>query len=263
MARSPQCDSPPTVYLQGETHLRSYDAVTRSLTTLSTNAPIDAYYLELPTERPSLLQYARAAVHHPLYVIGMCVSQMLYGPVYAIRSGRQCAVEVSAVTNFASETSTLYERIDTHHSLLVPQFSLLWTVLSWIGIGLFAFFAPIATGRTVLILLLITASTVTIFRRQSTFERVLSPVLGWGGLLLVIVTGFVPTAIAVVGLAAHGLVLLQTLERRNEDMVARTVEDVSEHDYRNVCVLVGAKHLEGMVREFEDRGFDVAVADYS
>lgn len=261
--RSDQCDSSCTVYLQGETHLRSYDAVKRSVTTLSTNTPIDAYYLELPTERLTLMQYAFAAVHHPLYMIGMCVSQMLYGPIYAIRSGRQCAVEVSAVTDFASETSTPYSRTDTHPSLLVPQLSSLWTVLSWIGVGVFAFFAPIATGRTVVILLLITASLVAMFRRQPTFERALSPVLGWGGLILLIVTGLVPTAIVVVGLATHGLVLLQTLDRRNEDMVVRTVEDVTEHGYRNVCVVVGAKHLDGMVREFEARGFDVAVADFS
>ncbi|WP_249038818.1 hypothetical protein [Haloterrigena salifodinae] len=57
--------------------------------------------------------------------------------------------------------------------------------------------------------------------------------------------------------------LRQTLERRNEDMVARTVEDVTEHGYQNVCVVVGATHLEGMVREFEARGFDVDVADFS
>ncbi|ELZ22549.1 hypothetical protein C477_04104 [Haloterrigena salina JCM 13891] len=230
---------------------------------LSTNASIDAYYLELPAERPTLLQYGLAAVHHPLYVLGMCVSQMLYGPIYAVRSGRQCAVEVSAVTDVASETSIPSERIDTHPSLLVPRLSSLWTVLSWIGIGIFAFFAPIATGRTVALLLLITASLVAMFRRRSTFERALSPVLGWGGLILLLVTGPVPTAVILVGLAAHGLVLRQTLERRNEDMVARTVEDVTEHGYRNVCVVVGAKHLEGMVREFEARGFDVAVADFS
>lgn len=262
-SRGEQFESPCTIYLQGETHLRSYDAVKRSLTTLSTNTPIDGYYLELPTERPTLLQYVLAVIHHPLYIIGMCVSQMLYGPIYAIRSGRQCAVEVSAVTDFASETSTPYSRTDTHPLLLVPQLSLLWTVFSWIGIGAFAFFAPIATGRTVVILLPTTAVMTVMLQRQSKFERTLSPLLGWGGLLLLIVTGFVPTAIVIVGLATHGLVLLQTLERRNEDMVARTVEDVTEHGYRNVCVVVGAKHLEGMGREFEDRGFDVAVADFS
>ncbi|WP_160164251.1 hypothetical protein [Natrialba taiwanensis] len=46
-------------------------------------------------------------------------------------------------------------------------------------------------------------------------------------------------------------------------MVARTVEDVAEHGYRNVCVVVGAKHLQGMVPEFEVRGLEVAVADFS
>lgn len=63
MTSSSQSDSPCAVYLQGETHLRSDDAVKRSVTTLSTNTPIDAYYLELPTERPTVMQYVLAAIH--------------------------------------------------------------------------------------------------------------------------------------------------------------------------------------------------------
>ncbi|WP_049943146.1 hypothetical protein [Haloarcula amylolytica] len=246
-----------TVHLHGESHFRSYEAVQRSLEKLTASVDIDAFYHELPSEVPGMKRYIQTALRNPLYVVGVFVTQMIYGPRVALTCGHQQGAENQVIKEFAAAADTPVTRIDTHPSYLVPELSLIWTVVSWIVFGGFLWLQPIAVGLALVLILLLGTGLTYLARKESDYERPLAVLLGWGGILLLLPLNFIPLTFAFAGFVAHGLVVRATLGRRDIEMVNRTIQDATAHDYTQIWVSVGYKHLDGMSDAFESHGVEV------
>ncbi|ELZ79618.1 hypothetical protein C455_08537 [Haloferax larsenii JCM 13917] len=256
---APKNTPEPTVHLVGESHLGQHDQLSRGLERLLTTADIAVFYTEHPAELPTIAEYATAAVSLPLYLIGMCVTQMLYGPLYALRSGTQQAVETEAVRELSSEHGVPVVPVDTHPSQVVPELSVGWHAVGWLGLLLGVAVAPFQIGVFSVWVVACTGLLILFKRRRVTYETPLALLFGWGGLVAIVPLGLVPLAFGVVAFIAHGLVIRVTAERREAAMAQRLLNHVPTFTDQDVCLTVGEAHLEGLVTEFDARGIETVL----
>lgn len=245
--------SPPTLGLFGVIHMDRLGKVSRELDTFVGDA--DAVFIEYPADPMPLRQYARLVARVPAYALGALLFQLLvYAPLYLLCNRDLYPTEMVAVRRVADDLPV--HAVDEHPNEKLSRAGAGLVGANWLVIAAVGWLAPVASAATAGVALAGGLLPMIVRRRGHRYAA-----LGLAGLGTAAAVGLVVVDLFSVPLFACGLVfflvVVWTLDHRNEVMLDRIVDQSTEAGYDEVVLVTGKAHLGGLAALASERDLNV------
>ena len=245
--------SPPTLGLFGVFHMDRLGKVTAELDVFVGDA--EAVFIEYPADPMDLREYVRLVARVPAYAVGALLFQLLlYAPLFACFNRDLYPTEMVAVRRVADGMPV--HAVDEHPNEKLRRAGPAFAVANWLVVGLAGWLAPTASAVTAAVALAGGLLPQAIRRRGHRY-----PALGLALVGTAVGVGLAVGGLGSVPLFACGLVfflvVVRTLDHRNEVMLDRIEAQAAAAGYDEVVLVTGKAHLGGLAALASERGFAV------
>ncbi|MFW5977790.1 MAG: RDD family protein [Halohasta sp.] len=245
--------SPPTLGLFGSIHMDRLGKVTDELDAFVDEA--DAVFIEYPADPMSLAEYAQLVVRVPAYALGALLFQLLiYAPLFVLCNRDLYSTELVAVRRVADGIPI--HAVDEHPNERLRRAGPALVVANWVVIVAVGWLTLVPSAATAAVALAGSLPPMAVRRRGHRAIAVGLAVLGTAAGVGLIITDLLSVPLLACGIVFL-IVVIRTLERRNEVMLDRLEAQSTDAGYDEVVLVTGKAHLGGLAARARERGLDV------
>jgi len=245
--------TPPTVGLFGVIHMDRLGKVAGELDGFVGDA--DAVFIEYPADPMDLRQYAGLLARVPAYALGALLFQLLfYAPLFVLCNRDLYPTEMVAVRRVADERPV--HAVDEHPNEKLRRAGPRLAVANWLVVVAVGWLAPVASASTAAVALAGGLLPQAIRRRGHRALAVGLALVGTAGGIGLVVVDLFSVPLFACGLVFF-LVVIRTLDHRNEVMLDRLEARSTEAGYDEVVLVTGKAHLGGLASLARERGLAV------
>lgn len=249
--------------LFGVVHMDRRGKVRSELETVTEET--DALFIEYPQGPLGMWVYLNLLVRVPAYLLGALLVQLLvYTPLYLVFVRDLVSTELAVAQKIAEERDLPLHRVDKHPHQFVQHAGPRLVVVNWLTVAAIVYLSD-PLSLVVTVALGVGGGLVPLLVRR-TGHRYLALGAALAGLAAsagVVLTGLLSLWAFLGGTILLFVVLVTTIDNRNDVMVDRIGDISTAEGYDRAVLITGRAHLAGLVREASDRGFSVPFAHAS
>ncbi|MFD1642997.1 RDD family protein [Halohasta litorea] len=236
--------SPRKLGLFGVIHIDRLSKVTRELEAFVGDS--ETIFIESPTDSMGLRQYGSLFARVPAYAFGALLLQLaIYTPLFLLFNRDLLPTELAAARRVADSNGLSVQAVDEHPNETLSRAGPRLIVLNWLVFGVVGWLEPVATAATAAVAVGGGLVPILIRRRGHRYGGLAAAICGLGLAGWLVAEGLWSVWLFCCGLL-FVVVIVWTLDHRNEVMLDRIEERSTEADYDEAVLVTGKAHLGGL-----------------